>query len=115
MWLQMNQIISSTCPSLYKFLNVFVLFYLPSIFVCRLVTYSHLPEHAYHAIRILMIITSYPIPQSHMVSYFTSNPQLTINIRHGFVQCLEEEEPTKVTYMIKQILNLDSLWLYAIS
>lgn len=45
-----------------------------------------------------MTITSYPIPQSHMVSYFTSNPQLTIAIRHGFVQCLEEEESTKVIY-----------------
>lgn len=62
----------------------------------RFVTYAHLPEHAYHAIRILMTITSYPIPQSHMVSYFTSNPQLTIVIRHGFVQCLEEEESVKV-------------------
>lgn len=48
-----------------------------------------------------MTITSYPIPQSHMVSYFTSNPQLTVNIRHGFVQCLEEEESTKVIYMYK--------------
>jgi len=46
-----------------------------------------------------MTITSYPIPQSHMVSYFTSNPQLTIAIRHGFVQCLEEEESTKVIYI----------------
>lgn len=69
------------------------------IFVCRFVTYSHLSEHAYHAIRILMTITSYPIPQSHMVSYFTSNPQLTIAIRHGFVQCLEEEESTKVMHL----------------
>lgn len=46
-----------------------------------------------------MTITSYPIPQSHMVSYFTSNPQLTIAIRHGFVQCLEEEESTKVMHV----------------
>ncbi|XP_050530233.1 nuclear pore complex protein Nup205 isoform X2 [Daktulosphaira vitifoliae] len=61
----------------------------------KFVTYAHLPEHAYHAIRILMTITSYPIPQSHMVSYFTSNPQLTTSIRHGFVQCLEEEESSK--------------------
>lgn len=67
-------------------------------------TYTHLPEHAYHAIRILTIITSYPIPQSHMVSYFTSNPQLTIAIRHGFVQCLEEEESTKVIYIIYYLL-----------
>lgn len=67
----------------------------------RFVTYVHLPEHAYHAIRILTTITSYPIPQSHMVSYFTSNPQLTIAIRHGFVQCLEEEESTKVRLQIK--------------
>lgn len=69
------------------------------IFVGRFITYSHLPEHAYHAIRILMTITSYPIPQSHMVSYFTSNSQLTIAIRHGFVQCLEEEESTKVMHL----------------
>ncbi|XP_026804036.1 nuclear pore complex protein Nup205 [Rhopalosiphum maidis] len=61
----------------------------------KFITYTHLPEHAYHAIRILITITSYPIPQSHMVSYFTSNPQLTIGIRHGFVECLEEEESTK--------------------
>lgn len=47
-----------------------------------------------------MTITSYPIPQSHMVSYFTSNPQLTIGIRHGFVECLEEEESTKVYYFL---------------
>jgi len=47
-----------------------------------------------------MTITSYPIPQSHMVSYFTSNPKLTIGIRHGFVECLEEEESTKVLYFI---------------
>ncbi|VVC40662.1 Armadillo-like helical,Nucleoporin Nup186/Nup192/Nup205 [Cinara cedri] len=61
----------------------------------KFITYTHLPEHSYHAICILINITSYPIPQSHMVSYFTSNPQLTIAIRHGFVQCLEEEESTK--------------------
>lgn len=71
----------------------------------RFVTYTHLPEHAYHAIRILMTITSYPIPQSHMVSYFTSNPQLTIAIRHGFVQCLEEEESTKVI-ILNIIINI---------
>jgi len=80
-------------------MNVFI-FKFYSIFIYRFVTYTHLPEHAYHAIRILTIITSYPIPQSHMVSYFTSNPQLTIAIRHGFVQCLEEEESTKVIYIL---------------
>lgn len=79
---------------MYIYLYLFIYLFL------RFVTYTHLPEHAYHAIRILMTITSYPIPQSHMVSYFTSNPQLTIGIRHGFVECLEEEESTKVLYYI---------------
>ncbi|XP_050438830.1 nuclear pore complex protein Nup205 [Adelges cooleyi] len=69
----------------------------------KFVTYAHLPEHAYHAIRILMTITSYPIPQSHMVSYFTSNPQLTVAIRHGFVQCLEEEETSK---FLEEVTNV---------
>lgn len=96
MWLQMNQIISLICLSLYTNIKIIAYYYLYNIFVDRFITYKHLPNHAYHAIRILMTITSYPIPQSHMVSYFTSNPQLTISIRHGFVQCLEEEESTKV-------------------
>ncbi|KAL4083012.1 hypothetical protein QTP88_028342 [Uroleucon formosanum] len=61
----------------------------------KFVTYKHLPDHAHHAIQILMTITSYPISQSRIVSYLTSNHQFTFNIRHGFVECLEEDESTE--------------------
>jgi len=74
--------------------------------------YSKLPEHTYHAIHILMTITSYPIPQSLMVSYFTSNPQLTIAVRHGFVQCLEESESSKVIIKYKIIIILTTISRY---
>lgn len=96
----MNQIILLIYPSLLTFRFLILMYCFFNKLFCRFITYTHLPEHAYHAIRILMTITSYPIPQSHMVSYFTSNPQLTIGIRHGFVQCLEEEESTKVIYSL---------------
>lgn len=52
-----------------------------------------------------MTITSYPISQSRIVSYLTSNDQFAINIRYGFVECLEEDESTKVVYNIMYLLS----------
>lgn len=52
-----------------------------------------------------MTITSCPISQSRIVSYFTSNHPFTFNIRHGFVECLEEDESSEVVNYIMYILS----------
>lgn len=64
----------------------------------RYVTYNNwLPNHALLAVHILLAVASYPTPQSHIVSIFTSTPQLKTQIRHGFVECLEADTDEVVT------------------
>ncbi|KAL0280136.1 UNVERIFIED_CONTAM: hypothetical protein PYX00_001520 [Menopon gallinae] len=51
-----------------------------------------LPQHAYHAVRILSVIASQPSTQIHLVGLFTATPTLKTEIRHGFVECLEADD-----------------------
>ncbi|XP_075229968.1 nuclear pore complex protein Nup205 isoform X2 [Lycorma delicatula] len=60
--------------------------------IAKYVTYNNwLPNHALLSVRILLAVTSYPTPQCHILSVFTSTPQLKTHIRHGFVECLEAD------------------------
>lgn len=61
--------------------------------VGKYVTYSSwLPRHALSAVQILLAVSSYPSAAGQLVDMFTSNPSLELEIRHGFVECLEVDE-----------------------
>ncbi|KAK7872950.1 hypothetical protein R5R35_004260 [Gryllus longicercus] len=61
--------------------------------IAKYVTYSgSLPNHALAAVRILLAVSWTPSAQTHLLSLFTSSPELTMEIRHGFVECLEADE-----------------------
>ncbi|EEB19194.1 conserved hypothetical protein [Pediculus humanus corporis] len=61
--------------------------------ITKYVVYNEwLPKHSYHSVRILAFIASQPSTQIHLVGLFTSTPTLKIEIRHGFVECLEAED-----------------------
>ncbi|XP_067003269.1 nuclear pore complex protein Nup205 [Anabrus simplex] len=60
--------------------------------ITKYVTYnSWLPEHALAAVRILLDVSLLPSAQNQLVGLFTSTSSLTLEIRHGFVECLEAE------------------------
>jgi nuclear pore complex protein Nup205 len=60
---------------------------------CRYVTYNAwLPHHALSAVRILLAITTYPTSHNQLISAFTSSQVHRMEIRHGFVECLEADE-----------------------
>lgn len=61
--------------------------------VGKYVTYSNwLPRHALSAVHILLAVSSYPTAAGQLVDMFTSSPSLELEIRHGFVECLEVDE-----------------------
>lgn len=61
--------------------------------VGKYVTYNNwLPRHAFAAVHILLAVSSYPTAAGQLVDMFTSSPSLELEIRHGFVECLEAEE-----------------------
>lgn len=63
--------------------------------VGKYVTYnSWLPRHALSAVHILLSLSSYPNAAGQLVDMFTASPSLELEIRHGFVECLEADEET---------------------
>ncbi|PSN57903.1 hypothetical protein C0J52_00218 [Blattella germanica] len=57
------------------------------------VTYNAwLPRHAFSAVRILLSVTTFPASHSQIISAFTSTPMNRMEIRHGFVECLEADD-----------------------
>lgn len=61
--------------------------------VGKYVTYSGwLPRHALSAVHILLAVSTYPTAAGQLVDMFTSSSSLELEIRHGFVECLEAEE-----------------------
>ncbi|KAJ4431675.1 hypothetical protein ANN_20275, partial [Periplaneta americana] len=61
--------------------------------VAKYVTYNAwLPRHALSAVRILLAVTTYPTSQNQLISAFTSSPANRMEIRHGFVECLEADD-----------------------
>ncbi|XP_021914767.1 nuclear pore complex protein Nup205 isoform X2 [Zootermopsis nevadensis] len=61
--------------------------------VTKYVTYSAwLPHHALSSVRILLAITMYPTSHNQLISAFTSSQVHRMEIRHGFVECLEADE-----------------------
>ncbi|KAG8041529.1 hypothetical protein G9C98_002822 [Cotesia typhae] len=50
---------------------------------------SRLPKHAYTAIEIIQGVANEPGADSELLSTFTSTSQMTLTIRHGFVECLD--------------------------
>jgi nuclear pore complex protein Nup205 len=76
---------------------------------CRYVTYNAwLPRHALSAVRILLAVTMYPTSHSQLISAFTSSPVHRMEIRHGFVECLEADDDEVVS--VSCDLNLKD-WL----
>lgn len=51
-----------------------------------------LRKHAYVAVGVIQGVSNEPGADSELLSTFTSTPALTINIRHGFVECLDSED-----------------------
>jgi hypothetical protein len=80
----------------------FIFIYLCIPVFCRYVTYNAwLPRHALSAVRILLAITTYPASHSQLISAFTSSQVHRMEIRHGFVECLEaDDEIDSVSCMI---------------
>ncbi|XP_078046128.1 nuclear pore complex protein Nup205 isoform X1 [Augochlora pura] len=60
--------------------------------VAKYVSYSSwLPQHAFHAVGVILEVTNEPGADSELLSTFTSTPTLATNIRHGFVECLDTD------------------------
>ncbi|XP_076648855.1 nuclear pore complex protein Nup205 isoform X3 [Halictus rubicundus] len=60
--------------------------------VAKYVSYSSwLPQHAFHAVGVILEVTNEPGADSELLSTFTSTPALATNIRHGFVECLDTD------------------------
>jgi Protein of unknown function (DUF3414). len=73
-------------------------------FISRYVTYNDwLPRHALSAVKILLSVTTFPASHGQIISAFTSSPANRMEIRHGFVECLEaeDEEIIMVSYSFK--------------
>lgn len=65
--------------------------------VAKYVTYNAwLPRHALSAVRILLAVTMCPTSNSQLISAFTSSPVNRMEIRHGFVECLEADDDDEV-------------------
>lgn len=89
--------------------------------VTKMVAYnSSLPSHSLQAVKILRLIIRQPNINNQLLGVFTSNDRIRLEIRQGFVECLESEivieneddEASCLELEIKQeILNLlqDSL------
>lgn len=58
---------------------------------------SWLPQHALTAVRILTYVARQPGVSALLLSEFTRTPKLTMEIRHGFVECLENDVPAAMT------------------
>lgn len=62
--------------------------------ITKFVTYnSWLPEHSLYAVKILNAVSRQPNVTSHILGMFTYNEKTQIEIRHGFVECLEMDIP----------------------
>lgn len=72
-------------------MSIFLYLLIPVFY--RYVTYSAwLPHHALSSVRILLAITMYPTSHNQLISAFTSSQVHRMEIRHGFVECLEADE-----------------------
>ncbi|XP_011495942.1 PREDICTED: nuclear pore complex protein Nup205 [Ceratosolen solmsi marchali] len=61
--------------------------------VAKYILYNNwLRRHAYVAVGVIHSVSNEPGADSELLSTFTSTPSLTINIRHGFVECLDMED-----------------------
>lgn len=61
--------------------------------VAKYISYnSWLRQHAYLAVGIIQKVSNEPAADSELLSTFTSTPQLSTSIRHGFVDCLDMDE-----------------------
>lgn len=60
--------------------------------ITKMVTYnSSLPRHALAAVKILRLIIRQPNINNQLLGVFTSNDRVKLEIRQGFVECLENE------------------------
>jgi nuclear pore complex protein Nup205 len=63
------------------------------LYVAKYVTYnSWLPHHTLSAVRILLAVATYPTSHSQLISAFTSSPGHRMEIRRGFVDCLDADD-----------------------
>ena len=60
----------------------------------RYVTYNaHLPYHSLAAVHILDWVCQSPLVQPKIVGLFTASKELDDSLLHGFVECIESDEP----------------------
>ncbi|CRK98110.1 CLUMA_CG011478, isoform A [Clunio marinus] len=60
--------------------------------IAKMVTYNAaLPKHSLQAIRILRLLIRHPNVNSQLLGMFTFNDKIKLEIRQGFVECLENE------------------------
>lgn len=62
--------------------------------IAKYTTYNWLPKHSYSAVKILLWITTVPSSNMQLLSVFTQSPSIKTDIRHGFVECLENDDYT---------------------
>ena len=66
--------------------------------IYRYVTYNaHLPQHALTSVHILDWVCQSPLVQPKIVSLLTSEPRVEATLLHGFVECIESDEPEELT------------------
>lgn len=62
--------------------------------ITKFVTYNNwLPKHSLYSVKILNIVCRQPNVTSHILGMFTYNEKTQLEIRHGFVECLEMDIP----------------------
>lgn len=60
--------------------------------VAKYVSYNfYMAKHAYVAVGVIQGVANAPGADSELLSNFTSTPSLTTSIRHGFVECLDND------------------------
>ena len=63
----------------------------------RYVTYNaHLPQHALTAVHILDWVCQSPLVQPKIVGLLTSQADVEAALLHGFVECIESDEPEEL-------------------
>lgn len=65
--------------------------------ITKFVTYNNwIPTHSLYAVKILNMVCKQPNITSHVLNVFTYNEKTQLEIRHGFVECLEMDIPLQV-------------------
>ncbi|KAL5274824.1 NUP205 family protein [Megaselia abdita] len=76
--------------------------------ITKFVTYnSWIPKHSLYAVKILKFVCRQPNITSHILGIFTYNEKTQVEIRHGFVECLEMDIPMNNIRKSSQGLELN--------